>query len=86
MPILLRSVTGRCLRSRNYINVIVAGKQPELQWLDMDATALHCGARHLEGRLHAWTPDDYRQLELIAVQEDRIFVELQEFSATTITP
>ncbi len=35
-------VTDHCLRSRQYINVIVAGKQPELQWLDMDAAIKHC--------------------------------------------
>ncbi len=40
----LLSVTDHCLRSRNYINVIVAGKQPELQWMDMDAAAKHCTA------------------------------------------
>jgi xylulose-5-phosphate/fructose-6-phosphate phosphoketolase len=40
----LLSVTDHCLRSRNYINVIVAGKQPELQWLDMDAAIKHCTA------------------------------------------
>src|SRR6266516_7348897 len=33
----LLSVADHCLRSRHYVNVIVAGKQPELQWLDMDA-------------------------------------------------
>ncbi|HTW69813.1 MAG TPA: phosphoketolase family protein [Acetobacteraceae bacterium] len=38
----LLSVTDHCLRSRNYVNVIVAGKQPELQWLDMDAAIRHC--------------------------------------------
>ncbi len=38
----LLSVTDHCLRSRNYINVIVAGKQPELQYLDMDAAIKHC--------------------------------------------
>ncbi|MGP6190719.1 MAG: phosphoketolase [Vulcanimicrobiaceae bacterium] len=38
----LLSVTDHCLRSRNYVNVIVAGKQPELQWLDMDAAIAHC--------------------------------------------
>ena len=38
----LLSVTDHCLRSRNYINVIVAGKQPEWQWLDMDAAIKHC--------------------------------------------
>ncbi len=40
----LLSVTDHCLRSRNYINVIVAGKQPEAQWLDMDAAIKHCSA------------------------------------------
>ena len=38
----LLSVTDHCLRSRNYVNVVVAGKQPELQWLDMDAAIRHC--------------------------------------------
>ena len=38
----LLSVADHCLRSRNYVNVIVAGKQPELQWLDMDAAIEHC--------------------------------------------
>jgi xylulose-5-phosphate/fructose-6-phosphate phosphoketolase len=37
-------VTDRCLRSRNFINVIVAGKQPQSQWLDMDAAIRHCTA------------------------------------------
>jgi xylulose-5-phosphate/fructose-6-phosphate phosphoketolase len=40
----LLSVTDHCLRSRNYVNVIVAGKQPEQQWLDMDAAIAHCTA------------------------------------------
>ncbi len=40
----LLSVTDHCLRNRNYVNVIVAGKQPELQWLDMDAAIEHCTA------------------------------------------
>jgi xylulose-5-phosphate/fructose-6-phosphate phosphoketolase len=38
----LLSVTDHCLRSRNYVNVIVAGKQPELQWLDMESAIKHC--------------------------------------------
>ena len=38
----LLSVTDHCLRSRNYINLIVAGKQFELQWLDMEAAIKHC--------------------------------------------
>jgi len=40
----LLSVTDHCLRSRNYVNVIVAGKQPALQYLDMDAAVKHCTA------------------------------------------
>ena len=40
----LLSVTDHCLRSRNYVNVIVAGKQPQPQWLDMDAAIKHCTA------------------------------------------
>jgi len=40
----LLSVTDHCLRSRDYVNVIVAGKQPAPQWLDMDAAVKHCTA------------------------------------------
>jgi xylulose-5-phosphate/fructose-6-phosphate phosphoketolase len=40
----LLSVTDHCLRSRNFINVIVAGKQPAPQWLDMDAAIKHCSS------------------------------------------
>jgi xylulose-5-phosphate/fructose-6-phosphate phosphoketolase len=38
----LLSVADHCLRSRDYVNVIVAGKQPSADWLDMDAAILHC--------------------------------------------
>jgi xylulose-5-phosphate/fructose-6-phosphate phosphoketolase len=38
----LLSVADHCLRSRHYVNVIVAGKQPAPQWLDMDAAVKHC--------------------------------------------
>jgi xylulose-5-phosphate/fructose-6-phosphate phosphoketolase len=38
----LLSVADHCLRSRQYVNVIVAGKQPELNWLSMDQAVLHC--------------------------------------------
>ena len=38
----LLSVADHCLRSRNYVNVIVAGKQPALQWLDMKSAIEHC--------------------------------------------
>jgi xylulose-5-phosphate/fructose-6-phosphate phosphoketolase len=40
----LLSVVDHCLRSRNYVNVIIAGKQPALQYLDMDAATKHCAA------------------------------------------
>jgi xylulose-5-phosphate/fructose-6-phosphate phosphoketolase len=38
----LLSVADHCLRSRNYVNVIVAGKQPALNYLSMDQAVLHC--------------------------------------------
>ena len=40
----LLSVTDHCLRSRNLINVIISGKHPQPQWLDMDAAIVHCTA------------------------------------------
>ncbi|WP_051218517.1 phosphoketolase family protein [Nocardioides insulae] len=38
----LLSVTDHCLRSRDYVNVIVAGKQPEMQYLTMEEAVAHC--------------------------------------------
>ncbi|AVY95444.1 phosphoketolase family protein [Microvirgula curvata] len=40
----LLAVSDHCLRSRNLVNVIVAGKQPAPQWLDMEAAVRHCEA------------------------------------------
>ena len=40
----LLSVADHCLRSRNYVNVIVCGKQPALQWLNIDQAVEHCTA------------------------------------------
>jgi xylulose-5-phosphate/fructose-6-phosphate phosphoketolase len=40
----LLSVADHCLRSRDYVNVIVAGKQPQPQWLNMDDAIKHCSA------------------------------------------
>jgi xylulose-5-phosphate/fructose-6-phosphate phosphoketolase len=40
----LLSVTDHCLRSRNYVNVVVAGKQPAPQWLTIDEAGKHCAA------------------------------------------
>ena len=40
----LLSITDHCLRSRHYVNVVVAGKQPSPQWLSMDQAVKHCTA------------------------------------------
>ena len=40
----LLSVTDHCLRSRNYVNLVVAGKQPAPVWLTMDEAIKHCTA------------------------------------------
>ncbi|HZS66887.1 MAG TPA: phosphoketolase family protein [Burkholderiales bacterium] len=40
----LLSVADHCLRSRNYVNLIIAGKQPQWQWLDIDSAVRHCAA------------------------------------------
>jgi xylulose-5-phosphate/fructose-6-phosphate phosphoketolase len=46
----LLSVADHCLRSRNYINLIIIGKQPEWQWLDIDSAVRHCTM----GRQRRW--------------------------------
>ena len=51
----LLSIADHCLRSRDYVNVIVAGKQPEAQWLSMDEADLHC-ARGLG--VWSWASND----------------------------
>jgi xylulose-5-phosphate/fructose-6-phosphate phosphoketolase len=51
----LLSVGDHCLRSRGYVNVIVAGKQPEWQWLGIDAAVRHCTAG---AGIWAWAGDD----------------------------
>lgn len=38
----LLSVMDHCLRSRNYINIVTCGKQPQLQWLSLDEARAHC--------------------------------------------
>ena len=40
----LLSVMDHCLRSRHYVNVVIAGKHPSPQWLTMDQAAAHCAA------------------------------------------
>lgn len=51
----LLSVTDHCLRSRNFVNVVVAGKQPQHQWLSMDAAIKHCSAG---AGIWAWASND----------------------------
>ena len=51
----LLSVADHCLRSRHYINVIVAGKQPAWQWLDIDAAVAHCS---VGAGIWAWASDE----------------------------
>ncbi|MES1196411.1 MAG: phosphoketolase family protein, partial [Steroidobacter sp.] len=46
----LLSVMDHCLRSKHYVNVVIAGKHPAPQWLSMDAAAAHCAAG-----IGAWT-------------------------------
>ena len=38
----LLSVFDHCLRSRNYVNIVTCGKDPQLQWLNMDEALAHC--------------------------------------------
>ncbi len=52
----LLCVTDWCLRSRNNVNVIVAGKQPSPQWLSMDEAAKHCNAGI---GIWEWASNDY---------------------------
>jgi len=51
----LLSVADHCLRSRGYINLIVAGKQPEQQWLNIDDAVVHCAAG---AGIWRWASDD----------------------------
>jgi xylulose-5-phosphate/fructose-6-phosphate phosphoketolase len=37
-------ITDQCLRSRNFVNVVIAGKQPQAQWLSMDEAIKHCSS------------------------------------------
>ena len=52
----LLSVFDHCLRSRNYVNVVTCGKQPQLQWLNMDEALEHCSQRrvHMEVCNQRW--------------------------------
>src|SRR5271166_1008287 len=52
----LLSITDRCLKSRNCVNVIIAGKQPAPQWLTMDEAIKHCTAGL---GIWAWASNDF---------------------------
>ncbi len=54
----LLSVADHCLRSRNYVNLIIAGKQPAPQWLDMDAATRHCATG---AGIWAWASNEVRE-------------------------
>jgi xylulose-5-phosphate/fructose-6-phosphate phosphoketolase len=58
----LLSVADHCLRSKDYINVIVSGKNPGPNWLDMDAAALHC-ARGLG--IWDWASTDHHDPDVV---------------------
>jgi xylulose-5-phosphate/fructose-6-phosphate phosphoketolase len=60
----LLSVADHCLRSRQYVNVIVAGKQPALQYLSMDEAVLHC-ARGVG--IWEWASNDDGDPEVVLV-------------------
>jgi xylulose-5-phosphate/fructose-6-phosphate phosphoketolase len=54
----LLEVADHCLRSRDYINLIVIDKQPQLQWLDMEAAIEHCT---LGSSIWQWASNDQEQ-------------------------
>jgi xylulose-5-phosphate/fructose-6-phosphate phosphoketolase len=58
----LLSVTDHCLRSRNYINLIVAGKQPAPQWLTIDEAVAHCTTGL---GIWQWASNDQGSAELV---------------------
>lgn len=58
----LLSVADHCLRSQHYINLIIAGKQPEWQWLDIDAAIKHCSAG---ASIWEWASNDNGDPEVV---------------------
>jgi len=76
----LLSVMDHCFKSKDYVNVVIAGKQPELQWLNMEQAVRHCaqGASDWEwaGNCEGSIPDvvlgcagDVPTLETVAAAE-----------------
>jgi xylulose-5-phosphate/fructose-6-phosphate phosphoketolase len=58
----LLSVTDHCLRSRHYVNLIIAGKQLEPQWLDMAAAQEHCARG---ASIWQWASNDGGQPDVV---------------------
>ena len=58
----LLSVADHCLKSRNYINLIIAGKQPEWQWLDIEAAEKHC---RVGAGIWDWASNDEGQPDVV---------------------
>ena len=56
------AVADHCLRSKNYINVIVAGKQPSWQWLDIKSAECHCAAG---ADIWEWASNDKGDPEIV---------------------
>jgi xylulose-5-phosphate/fructose-6-phosphate phosphoketolase len=66
----LLSVADHCLRSRDYVNVIVAGKQPTPDWLDIDDAILHCTRGAGIWDWAGTTPDDAEPEVVLACAGD----------------
>jgi xylulose-5-phosphate/fructose-6-phosphate phosphoketolase len=58
----LLSVADHCLRSRDYVNLIIAGKQLEWQWLDIESAARHCAAGV---GIWQWASNDAGDLDVV---------------------
>lgn len=58
----LLSVVDHCLRSRDYVNLIVASKQNNLQWLDMKAAQEHCAKG---ASIWQWASNDHGQPDIV---------------------
>src|SRR4029077_13830055 len=76
----LLSVAGHCRRSLNYINLIIAGKQREWQWLDIDASIRHCA---LGAGAWAWASTDAGDPDLVMASPGAV-PTLETLAAVTL--
>jgi xylulose-5-phosphate/fructose-6-phosphate phosphoketolase len=77
----LLSVTDHCLRSVDYVNVIVAEKQPLLQYLDMDNAVRHCEKGI---GIWAWASTDYNEEPDVVMASAGDIVTMEALAATAI--